>query len=178
MFDLSGKTALVTGATGGIGGAIARALHAQGAAVVLSGTREAVLADLAQDLGERAFVAAANLSDPESVDGLVAFTTMPLRIWSYFGLFVSLISLLYGCLVIFETLVSGVDVPGYASLIVIILFLGGVQLISLGIIGEYLSRVYREVKGRPLYVISQAEGFGSDGVEPRSVRLVKTRSPV
>ncbi len=71
MFDLTGKTALVTGATGGIGGAIARALHAQGAAVVLSGTREAVLQELANALGERAFVAAANLSDAESVDGLV-----------------------------------------------------------------------------------------------------------
>jgi 3-oxoacyl-[acyl-carrier protein] reductase len=71
MFDLSGKTALVTGATGGIGGAIARALHARGAAVVLSGTREAVLADLAKSLGDRAFVAPANLSAPESVDGLI-----------------------------------------------------------------------------------------------------------
>jgi 3-oxoacyl-[acyl-carrier protein] reductase len=72
MFNLSGKIALVTGATGGIGGAIARSLHAQGATVVLSGTREAVLADLAKELGERAFFAAANLSDPESVGGLVA----------------------------------------------------------------------------------------------------------
>ncbi|MGH7021101.1 MAG: 3-oxoacyl-[acyl-carrier-protein] reductase [Brevundimonas sp.] len=72
MFNLSGKIALVTGATGGIGGAIARSLHAQGATVVLSGTREAVLAELAKELGERAFFAAANLSDPESVDGLVA----------------------------------------------------------------------------------------------------------
>jgi 3-oxoacyl-[acyl-carrier protein] reductase len=72
MFDLSGKTALVTGATGGLGSAIARALHAQGAHVVLSGTREAVLNDLAAELGSRASVAAANLSDAESVDGLVA----------------------------------------------------------------------------------------------------------
>ena len=72
MFNLTGKTALVTGATGGIGGAVARALHAQGATVVLSGTREAVLVDLAKDLGERAVFAAANLSDPASVDGLVA----------------------------------------------------------------------------------------------------------
>ena len=71
MFNLEGKTALVTGATGGIGGAIARALHAQGATVVLSGTREAVLNDLAGELGGRAFAAAANLSDAESVDGLV-----------------------------------------------------------------------------------------------------------
>jgi len=72
MFDLTGKTALVTGATGGIGGAIARALHAQGAHVVLSGTRENVLADLAGELGERTSVAAANLSDSAEVDGLVA----------------------------------------------------------------------------------------------------------
>lgn len=71
MFNLTGKTALVTGATGGIGGAVARALHAQGATVVLSGTREAVLQELAKELGERAFVAAANLSDAESVDGLI-----------------------------------------------------------------------------------------------------------
>jgi len=71
MFNLSGKTALVTGATGGIGGAIARALHAQGATVVLSGTRKAVLGEMAAELGERAFVAAANLSDAASVDGLV-----------------------------------------------------------------------------------------------------------
>ena len=71
MFNLEGKTALVTGATGGIGGAVARALHAQGATVVLSGTREGVLQDLAAELGGRAFAAAANLSDAESVDGLV-----------------------------------------------------------------------------------------------------------
>ena len=71
MFDLNGKTALVTGATGGIGGAIARALHAQGAHVVLSGTREEALAALAGELGERASLAAADLSDPAAVDALV-----------------------------------------------------------------------------------------------------------
>jgi glycosyltransferase involved in cell wall biosynthesis len=109
-----------------------------------------------------------------AVDGIVAFTTMPLRIWSYFGLLVSLISLLYGSLIVFRTLVRGIDVPGYASLVVIILFPGSVQLISLGIIGEYLSRVYREVKGRPLYVINQAEGFGSEEAWPQPVRLVDT----
>jgi 3-oxoacyl-[acyl-carrier protein] reductase len=72
MFDLSGKTALVTGATGGIGGAIARALHDQGAHVVLSGTREAVLADLAAQFGDRVSTVTANLADSASVDGLVA----------------------------------------------------------------------------------------------------------
>jgi len=72
MFDLTGKTALVTGATGGIGAEIARTLHAQGAHVVLSGTRESVLAELAAELGSRVSVEAANLADAESVDGLVA----------------------------------------------------------------------------------------------------------
>ncbi|GGZ39902.1 3-oxoacyl-[acyl-carrier-protein] reductase [Asticcacaulis endophyticus] len=72
MFDLSNKTALVTGATGGLGASIARALHSQGANVVLSGTREAVLQELASKLGERAFVAACNLSDSAEVDGLMA----------------------------------------------------------------------------------------------------------
>ena len=71
MFDLSGKTALVTGATGGIGAEIARALYAQGAKVALSGTREPVLAELAASLGDRAVTVAANLSDPAAVDGLV-----------------------------------------------------------------------------------------------------------
>ncbi|MGC1302923.1 MAG: 3-oxoacyl-[acyl-carrier-protein] reductase [Caulobacteraceae bacterium] len=71
MFDLSGKSALITGASGGIGGAIAKALHARGATVVLSGTREAALQDLAQTLGERTFAVAASLSDSAAVDGLV-----------------------------------------------------------------------------------------------------------
>ena len=71
MFDLSGKTALVTGATGGIGGAIARGLHAQGAHVVLSGTRENVLADVAGELGERTSIVIGNLSDSAAVDGLI-----------------------------------------------------------------------------------------------------------
>jgi 3-oxoacyl-[acyl-carrier protein] reductase len=72
MFDLSGRTALVTGASGGIGGAIARALHAQGAAVVLSGTRAGALESLAGELGERAFIHACDLSDGAAVDGLIA----------------------------------------------------------------------------------------------------------
>jgi 3-oxoacyl-[acyl-carrier protein] reductase len=71
MFDLTGKKALVTGATGGIGGAIARALHAQGAHVALSGTRRAVLEEIASDLGERAHPIEANLADPASVEALV-----------------------------------------------------------------------------------------------------------
>ncbi|MCP1227332.1 3-oxoacyl-[acyl-carrier-protein] reductase [Acetobacter fabarum] len=72
MFQLDGKTALVTGASGGIGSAIAKTLHAQGAKVVLSGTREAVIRELAEELGEGAFYAAANLSEPSEADALIA----------------------------------------------------------------------------------------------------------
>ena len=72
MFRLDGKTALVTGASGGIGSAIAKTLHAQGAKVVLSGTREGVIRELAEELGDRAFYAAANLSDPSEADALIA----------------------------------------------------------------------------------------------------------
>ncbi len=72
MFRLDGKTALVTGASGGIGSAIAKTLHAQGAKVVLSGTREAVIRELAEELGEGAFYAAANLSEPSEADALIA----------------------------------------------------------------------------------------------------------
>jgi 3-oxoacyl-[acyl-carrier protein] reductase len=72
MFDLSGRTALVTGASGGIGGAIARALHAQGAVVSLSGTREAALQQLADELGSRVHVLPCNLADKTALDGLIA----------------------------------------------------------------------------------------------------------
>lgn len=75
MFDLTGKRALITGASGGIGAAIARALHAAGATVGLSGTREAPLSALAEELGERAFVLPCNLSDPQAVEGLVKSAT-------------------------------------------------------------------------------------------------------
>jgi 3-oxoacyl-[acyl-carrier protein] reductase len=85
MFDLTGKTALVTGATGGIGAEIAKALHAQGAHVVLSGTREAVLKAKAAELGERVSIVAADLSDSAAVDGLIAAAETaagaPLDMW-------------------------------------------------------------------------------------------------
>ena len=74
----------------------------------------------------------------------------------------ALAALAYGAYLIARTIVHGVDVPGYASLMVMILFLGGLQFLSLGIIGEYLGRVYDEVKARPLYVVRQRIGFDRD----------------
>lgn len=88
-----------------------------------------------------------------AIDGIVSFSSVPLRIWSYLGAMISLVSLLYALYLVVYTLAFGRDFPGYASLMVAILFLGGVQLISLGVIGEYLSRMYSEVKRRPLYLV-------------------------
>ncbi len=92
-------------------------------------------------------------------DGLSSFSTLPLRIWTWGGAAVSLVALAYGMFLTLRTIISGIDVPGYASLMVGILFLGGLQLLSLGIIGEYLARVFTEVKGRPLYFIADRVGF-------------------
>lgn len=100
-----------------------------------------------------------------ALDGLTSFSTMPLRIWTYIGLTVSLLSFLYASFLIFRTLVVGVDLPGYASLMVVILFLGGIQLISLGVIGEYLGRVFIEVKRRPIYLVDRVYQFGPDAAE-------------
>lgn len=88
-----------------------------------------------------------------ALDGITAFSTWPLRVWSYIGLAIAALSLIYAVFVVIRTLVLGVDVPGFASLIVLILFLGSIQLISLGVLGEYVGRILIEVKRRPLYLV-------------------------
>lgn len=88
-----------------------------------------------------------------SIDGITSFTTSPLRWAAIIGMLVSLCGFIYMIIIIAKTLISGIDVPGYASMMVVILFLGGLQLIFLGIIGEYLGRAFYESKGRPLYFI-------------------------
>ncbi|BAZ45789.1 family 2 glycosyl transferase [Chondrocystis sp. NIES-4102] len=94
-----------------------------------------------------------------AIDGITSFSLLPLKIWSYIGVIISLISFFYALFLIIRTLLLGIDVPGYASLMVAILFLGGIQLITLGVLGEYLGRVYEEVKGRPLYLVRERYGF-------------------
>lgn len=94
-----------------------------------------------------------------ALDGIVSFSFLPLKVWSYVGISISLVSLAYALMLVIRTLIFGVDVPGYASLMVAILFLGGIQLITLGVLGEYLGRVYEEVKGRPLYLVREEYGF-------------------
>lgn len=94
-----------------------------------------------------------------ALDGIFAFTTLPLQVWTYLGAGISLLSFLYATFLIVRTLLHGVEVPGYASTMVVILFLGGIQLISLGIIGEYIGRIYKEVKGRPIYIVADTYGI-------------------
>ncbi|MEM9539758.1 MAG: glycosyltransferase family 2 protein [Cyanobacteria bacterium P01_E01_bin.42] len=94
-----------------------------------------------------------------ALDGITSFSMLPLKVWSYLGVIISFISLLYASFLVLRTIVLGIDVPGYASIMVAVLFFGGIQLITLGILGEYLGRVYEEVKGRPLYFVRDAYGF-------------------
>ncbi len=90
-----------------------------------------------------------------AIEGLTSFTTAPLKLGTYLGFFVALSSMVYGLYIVYKTLVHGSDVAGYPSLMVVMLFLGGVQLMGLGIIGEYLGRMFDETKQRPLYLIQQ-----------------------
>jgi len=93
-----------------------------------------------------------------ALEGLTSFSTAPLRVWAYVGFVVSSLAFLYGIFIIGLVLIRGVDVPGYASLLVAILLLGGVQLIGIGVLGEYVGRIYAESKQRPVYVIRRIFG--------------------
>ena len=90
-----------------------------------------------------------------AIDGIMSFTTAPLRISAFLGIVVSIAAFLYMCVVLAKTLLWGEPVAGYPTIVVLVLFLGGVQLISLGIVGEYLGKTFMEVKNRPVYVVDK-----------------------
>jgi hypothetical protein len=94
-----------------------------------------------------------------AVAGLTAFSYLPLRAISAVGILVSLLALGFGGWVVLETFLFGATVPGYPTLVVSIMFFSGVQLLSLGVVGEYLARVFEEVKQRPAFVVSDAADF-------------------
>ena len=93
-----------------------------------------------------------------ALDGFFSFSSWPLRVWSYVGAGVALLSFLYILVIITKVLFFGIDIPGYASLMSVILFLGGMQLISIGVLGEYLGRMFLEVKQRPVFVVEGVYG--------------------
>lgn len=88
-----------------------------------------------------------------AVDGITASTTAPLRVWTYVGGATALVAFAYAGFLVMHTLTTGIDVPGYASIMVSVLMLGGIQLLSIGILGEYVGRIAKEVRQRPLYII-------------------------
>jgi polyisoprenyl-phosphate glycosyltransferase len=95
-----------------------------------------------------------------AIDGLTSFSTLPLRVWSLLGLAISLLAIAYATVILVRTLVYGADTPGFPSIIISVMLLAGVQLISLGVLGEYLGRVYEEVKARPLFLVAEEVGIG------------------
>jgi polyisoprenyl-phosphate glycosyltransferase len=94
-----------------------------------------------------------------ALDGIFSFSTAPLRMWTYIGLLLSMFSMLYLIFILVKTMMYGIDLPGYASIVSIILFFSGINLIGLGILGEYLGRIFMEVKQRPVYLIRKKIGL-------------------
>ncbi len=100
-----------------------------------------------------------------ALEGITSFSTMPLRIWTYIGFGIAMAAFLYTLIIVLRTLIFGIDLPGYASLLTVILFLGGIQLIGIGVLGEYLGRIYSESKQRPLYIVR--DRYGQDDAADR-----------
>lgn len=103
-----------------------------------------------------------------ALEGITSFSTLPLRLWTYLGLGIAGISLLYAFYMVVDKLVNGNPVPGYPSLMTAILFLGGVQLIGLGVLGEYVGRIYEETKQRPKFVVSGTVRAETDSADDAS----------
>ncbi|MDE2578729.1 MAG: glycosyltransferase family 2 protein [Hyphomicrobiales bacterium] len=99
-----------------------------------------------------------------ALDGLMSFSTIPLMVWTFVGVVISVIALAMALYFVGQTILYGVDVPGFATLVVSVTFFAGVQLLSLGVLGEYIGRIFAEVKGRPLYLV--AESIGETGGPP------------
>jgi glycosyltransferase involved in cell wall biosynthesis len=94
-------------------------------------------------------------------DGIASFTTVPLRIWTYLGFLISLGAIITAIYFTLEALFVGVKTPGFPTLIIAVTLLAGVQLMSLGMIGEYVGRIFAEVKRRPLYIVAERVGLAS-----------------
>ena len=100
-----------------------------------------------------------------ALDGLMSFSTLPLKVWTYIGTMVASFAMATAIYFVTRTVAFGNDVPGYASLIVSVMFFAGIQLMSLGILGEYIGRIFAEVKRRPLYLVSERIGIATDDAQ-------------
>ena len=94
-----------------------------------------------------------------SITGITAFSNIPLRAWTLIGASISSFSFIFAIYIAIKTMVFGTDLPGYTSVMVGIFFFGGVQLLSIGILGEYIARIFNEVKNRPAYIVKSKIGF-------------------
>jgi glycosyltransferase involved in cell wall biosynthesis len=94
-----------------------------------------------------------------AITGITSFSDVPLRVWGFVGFIISLISFIYAIYIVTVTMIFGADLPGFPTLVVAIMFLGGIQLLSVGILGEYIARIFTEVKQRPKYLLQIKEGF-------------------
>ncbi len=94
-----------------------------------------------------------------AITGITSFSDWPLRIWAFIGFIISLVAVIYGCWIVVDTLIFGIEVPGWATVVVGIMFLGGIQLLSIGILAEYVARIFDEVKRRPNYLVRDKVGF-------------------
>jgi glycosyltransferase involved in cell wall biosynthesis len=97
-----------------------------------------------------------------ALEGITSFSTAPLKVWSYIGGIGAIITFVYAIFIILRTLIYGVDLPGYASLLVAVVFFGSLQLIGIGVLGEYMGRVYLESKRRPTYIIRRHYGANNE----------------
>jgi polyisoprenyl-phosphate glycosyltransferase len=123
-----------------------------------------------------------------ALEGITSFSTVPLRSWTYIGLAIAAIAFVYGGFIITRTLWFGNPVPGYASLISVLLFMGGIELIGIGVVGEYVGRIYLESKGRPVYLVRRryrasskvtalpVRGYGSGAVNSSRSEHVRRRA--
>jgi polyisoprenyl-phosphate glycosyltransferase len=110
-----------------------------------------------------------------AIEGVTSFSLLPLRIWTYVGAIVAFVAMCFGGYLVVRTLIYGVDVPGYASIIVAVLFIGGIQLVGMGIIGEYLGRTYLESKRRPAYIVRRVyRGAVTTLASPHSITVNDT----
>lgn len=111
-----------------------------------------------------------------AMDGITSFTTAPLKIATWSGILVSIFAVAYAIFILIRTVIRGVDVPGYASLLVIILILGGIQLLCLGVIGEYLGRVFTQTKNRPVYLVEETKIHKSDNTDKDETSQVQFKN--